>query len=1022
MKRHLKSRIFAFVLVLFTAFSSMHLDVHAEDAFAPITENSTRGFVTRMYSVVLGRQPDIDGYNYWVEELNSGRRCASDLVYGFFFSEEYVSKNKSSDEIVTDFYNAMLNRAPDEAGFADWKKRIDVGCSMQVLNAGFVNSVEFNEICNFYGIQSGQVACTAYRDQNYERTYFVYRLYKNCLERTPDSEGLEDWCRALATGQSGSGAAYGFIFSNEYTSKNTSYGEYVEMLYRTMLGREPDEAGKESWVQQLRDGASREAILNGFLFSQEFTNQCQVAGINVGERVEEPSEPLHHTCTRDNGRVTKEPSCSCEGEKEYHCAVCDRLMDTEVIDKTPHQMAWVTTRKATTKSYGMKVYKCKVCGFLSTTEIIPKIETPSTSKTEEPTNTPDPTPAPTPKPVHQHNYVLSKSVAADCTTDGYKKYICKGCGDVKEETTPALGHSYQWVTTKKATADEDGIKVHKCSVCGKVDDTKTIPKLNPTPDPTQNPTEPAHQHEYRVLSSKTATCTVAGYKEYICSSCGDKYKEEIPALGHDYYMSDEMKANCSHPGRQWYTCTRCNHEYNIVSEPQLEHDWVYTKTPATCTKDGELYKECSRCKSSSRTTIPKLGHNYQYTKTIEPTYTEGGADIYTCQNCGDTIEKNCTPKKEHEHSYQWVVVKQPTAEKDGLREYTCSLCGDVESSEVIQKNASGCLHPYPRDFEVTTPATCCSYAIGKIICKECGEVLNAEYENEGRGYDANNHTHFTESVVKAATYKEAGTRKYTCDGCGYSYTEDIPKLVCDHSKTCIACKPNSDETWKKCELCGEYLEQVQMSDEPCTHSGCGLVEIERVPVSETQAGVYDYACERCGHVFSTYTLHPYKTYTVTFADGHTQTVYGWFDSEYANCEYGKEVLALTNEYRKENGLNELHYNSTLQWASNQRALEASVHWTHDRPDGTKWSTVTAEWKYGGENLASGHATPSEAMKGWKNSPEHNHALLFGKADGEMPFKGVSVGAFHKYLFNNTSQPHTPTEYVVWAQNFTFYEY
>ena len=40
-------------------------------------EQSTRGFVYRLYKIVLGREPDADGLNYWVNELNSGRRKAA---------------------------------------------------------------------------------------------------------------------------------------------------------------------------------------------------------------------------------------------------------------------------------------------------------------------------------------------------------------------------------------------------------------------------------------------------------------------------------------------------------------------------------------------------------------------------------------------------------------------------------------------------------------------------------------------------------------------------------------------------------------------------------------------------------------------------------------------------------------------------------------------------------------------------------------------------------------------------------
>ncbi len=33
----------------------------------------------------------------------------------------------------------------------------------------------------------------------------------------------------------------------------------------------------------------------------------------------------------------------------------------------------------------------------------------------------------------EHNYKLTKTVAATCTADGYKEYTCSNCGNVKKE-------------------------------------------------------------------------------------------------------------------------------------------------------------------------------------------------------------------------------------------------------------------------------------------------------------------------------------------------------------------------------------------------------------------------------------------------------------------------------------------------------------------------------------------------------------------------------------------------------------
>ncbi len=247
----------------------------------------TEAFVTRMYSVVLGRNPDSAGLNNWVQKLNSHEAEASDIILGFFFSSEYINKKKTAEEQVIDCYNAMLGRNPDSAGMQNWKKRLESGMTLRTVCAGFAGSTEFMNLCDSYGISPGKVALTYARDKNFERTDFVYRLYKNCLGRNPDTAGLENWCKSIENGQSGAKIAEGFIFSREYKGKYVSNEEFVTMLYKTILGRNPDSSGLASWTDKLNYRNTRQNVTNGFLFSNEFKGQCTRAGINVGSKLAE---------------------------------------------------------------------------------------------------------------------------------------------------------------------------------------------------------------------------------------------------------------------------------------------------------------------------------------------------------------------------------------------------------------------------------------------------------------------------------------------------------------------------------------------------------------------------------------------------------------------------------------------------------------------------------------------------------------------------------------------------------------
>ena len=112
---------------------------------------------------------------------------------------------------------------------------------------------------------------------------FSTRLYELCLGREPEEDGLSYWTAQIASGQTdGAAAAAGFVFSDEYLARKTGNKTFVTMLYRTMLGREPDEAGMEYWLECLRCRLSRKFVFSGFVSSDEYAAICSEYGIPQG--------------------------------------------------------------------------------------------------------------------------------------------------------------------------------------------------------------------------------------------------------------------------------------------------------------------------------------------------------------------------------------------------------------------------------------------------------------------------------------------------------------------------------------------------------------------------------------------------------------------------------------------------------------------------------------------------------------------------------------------------------------------
>ena len=237
-------------------------------------------FIERLYNVALGRPSEAYGKNYWINKVKFEGFTGADVARGFLFSEEFLGKNMSNSDFLDTLYLTFFNRPADEHK-ADWMTLMDQGWTkMQVID-GFINSTEWANLCLSYSIASGSNCSPNINIQpSAEVESFARRLYTTCLGRDADIGGLNNWAAQLANMQiSGSQAAHGFFFSEEFIAHGFNNEEYVNRLYRTFMGREADPAGFADWVGQLNNGVSRESVFQGFAGSQEWAGICAEYGI-----------------------------------------------------------------------------------------------------------------------------------------------------------------------------------------------------------------------------------------------------------------------------------------------------------------------------------------------------------------------------------------------------------------------------------------------------------------------------------------------------------------------------------------------------------------------------------------------------------------------------------------------------------------------------------------------------------------------------------------------------------------------
>ena len=89
--------------------------------------------------------------------------------------------------------------------------------------------------------------------------------------------------------------------------------------------------------------------------------------------------------------------------------------------------------------------------------------------------------------------------------------------------------------------------------------------------------------------------------------------------------------------------------------------------------------------------------------------------------------------------------------------------------------------------------------------------------------------------------------------------------------------------------------------------------------------------------------------------------------------YAYGAINETNLERARYGLDALRVDEELMAAAQVRAGEIVQKFSHTRPDGTLWRTVSSAVY--GENIARGHNNPDRVMAAWMSSSEHRQNIL-----------------------------------------------
>ena len=111
---------------------------------------ATEAQLYRSYYGALGRLPDEEGFNWWLNEIREGRHDLNSMASGFIDSDEFVSladadqdSSISNEELINHIYSGVFGREPDQSGFDYWVGILDSGEKTQA--GAFIDMTQSNE-------------------------------------------------------------------------------------------------------------------------------------------------------------------------------------------------------------------------------------------------------------------------------------------------------------------------------------------------------------------------------------------------------------------------------------------------------------------------------------------------------------------------------------------------------------------------------------------------------------------------------------------------------------------------------------------------------------------------------------------------------------------------------------------------------------------------------------------------------------------------------------------------------------
>lgn len=461
----------------------------------------------------------------------------------------------------------------------------------------------------------------------------------------------------------------------------------------------------------------------------------------------------------------------------------------------------------------------------------------------------------------KHSYDDGEIItAANCNTDGVKRYTCTGCGATKTENLgkdPSNHAGTQIVVNAREASCGDGYTGDTvCSACRYVYQYgKTIPAV------TDN-------HTPVIDAAVAPTCTTVGLTEGShCSVCNTVLvaQTEIPAKGHTEVVDPSVPAtktktgltegrHCSICGavlvaQQVIPSTIISLAHGVVSKDTtissqiIVNNDVYVEKGCTltindnATINGSVYVFGTIRNSGILTINGTLNALHYGTMMSAGNYDYGylyntGQITATSMNITNSFLGKSIPSVTHTWD-SGTVTTAATCTSSGIKTYACTVCGDEKTETIAKTNHK--YYWYHTDSMGTDGYD--------LICSVCNKNYNRGYKNSDGYYymyDSNSNEGYHHLVYDAYANlirtEKCSISKWTTDDLIHDGSCKCHAIMCDgeeHTKVSEITKASTSKDGKiitKCSVCNEelssiiiyYPKTVSLSTRTYTYSGFAL--------------------------------------------------------------------------------------------------------------------------------------------------------------------------------------------------------